>query len=217
MQKNWVTPLLISIGLAGLALAVWLGEITLRLSWEGFQWLLAFHYSVFVIAALVVIAYLVPFYLLSRFSTQRLLAAATELYFVVLASYFLEKAVLLTLYSQLYGFFNKDWLLLIQVLVLVLTSFSFYFITQRWLQSLRSQQVLVIGLGFLLPVPLSIFTIYIIPGFSTGRWLADALKMGYPFFWTVLLMGIVGIISTRFIKNVEPKPTQDDILDDQDF
>jgi hypothetical protein len=152
-----------------------------------------------------------------RFPIQRLLAAGTELYFVILAAFLLEKAILLMQYTQFYGFFNEDWLLLIQVLVLVMTSFSFYFITQRWLQSLSLQQVWTIVLGLLLPVPLSIITIHIIPGFGNGRWLADALKMGYPFFWTVLLMGIAGMMSTRFIKNAEPKPTQDDILDDQDF
>lgn len=217
MHKTWVTSFFVSLGLAGLALALWLGEITLRLRWEGLQWLSAFHYSIFLIAAFVIITYLLPFYFLMRFPIQRLLAAGTELYFVILAAFLLEKAILLMQYTQFYGFFNEDWLLLIQVLVLVMTSFSFYFITQRWLQSLSLQQVWTIVLGLLLPVPLSIITIHIIPGFGNGRWLADALKMGYPFFWTVLLMGIAGMMSTRFIKNAEPKPTQDDILDDQDF
>jgi len=213
-RMAWIKPFLFILVLALLAFAGWFVEINYFIGWEGAEWLSYNHYSVFGIAALVVIAYLLPLYLIARKPMQRLWKAGVELYFVVLAAYFLEKLVLITLYTQFYGFLNPDWLLVMQVLVLVMTVMSFHFVTQRWLESLRWQQTLVFGAAMLLPYPLSLLSVQYLFNFSNDTLLMDAVKMGYPFFWITLLMGIAGLIATQnFTKTLAP-PTQEDILDD---
>lgn len=217
MQKTWVKPFLISIGLAVLALVLWLVEMTQRIGWDGSEWLSAFHYSILIIAVFAIAAYLLPFYWLFRFPFQRILAAGTELYFVFLAAYFLEKAVLLTLFSRFYLFSSPYLTWSIQPLVLILTALSFFFVTQRWLQPLRWQHPVLVGSGIFLSLILSLITVKFIPAFNGHMELWDAVKMGYPFFWIVLLMGIVGIVSTHLLKETQPPLPQDNILDDHDF
>lgn len=205
--------LLYILGLALLAYALWFVEINYFIGWEGMEWLTPTHYSVFGIAALVVVAYLLPLRLLSKKPLNALAKAGIELYFVALAAYFLEKLVLLTLYTQFYGFLNPDWLLVLQVLVLVMTVLSFHFVTQRWLQPLRWQQTLVFGAAMLLPYPLSLLSARYLFHFNQGG-ILDAIKIGYPFFWITLLMGIAGLIATQnFTKALAPV-AQEDILDD---
>lgn len=210
----WGKPLLGILGLALLAYALWLVEINYLIGWEGTEWLAHTHYSVFVIAALVVLAYLLPLRLLAHKPLVVLAKAGIELYFVTLAAYLLEKLVLLTLYTQFYGFLNRDWLLILQVLVLAMTVLSFYFVTQRWLQSLRWQQTLVFGAAMLLPYPLSVLSARLLFNFSKNPAFLDAIKWGYPFFWITLLMGIAGLIATKNFTKKVAFPVQEDILDD---
>lgn len=210
----WGKPLFGILVLALLAYALWFAEIHYFIGWEGTEWLSYTHYSIFGIAAMVVISYLLPLRLLSNKPWSLLAKAGTELYFVVLAAYFLEKLVLLTLYTQFYGFLNRDWLLVLQVLVIAMTVLSFYFITQRWLQALRWQQTLIFGAAMLLSYPLSLLSVRYLFNFSKDRIFLDAIKMGYPFFWITLLMGIAGLIATKNFNKSPAPPTQEDILDD---
>lgn len=210
----WGKPFLFIFLFALAAYALWFAEINYFIGWEGTEWLSYSHYSVFVIAALVVVAYLLPLRLLMNKPLNRLAKAGTELYFVVLAAYFLEKLILLTLFTQFYGFLDRDWLLVLQVLVVAMTATSFYFITQRWLEPLRWQQVLVFTGALLLPYPLSLLSLRFLFNYGEGSGVTAAFKMGYPFFWVVLLMGIAGIIATQNFKKTLIPPSQEDILDD---
>lgn len=210
----WVKPILFIFLLALLAYGLWVAEIHYIIGWEGAEWLSYSHYSVFGIAALLVVSYLLPFWFLPSTSFNRLAKAGVELYFLVLAAYFLEKLILLTLFTQFYGFLDRDWLLMLQILVFAMTTLSFYFITQRWLKPLHWQQMLVFGAALLLPYPLSLLSLRFLFNFNNGYEFTDAFKMGYPFFWIVLLMGIAGIIATHNFKKSILPTSQEDILDD---
>lgn len=210
----WGKPVLLIFFLALLAYGLWFAEIHFFIGWDGMEWLPYSHYSVFGIAALVVAAYLAPFWMLRSASMSRLAKAGIELYFVVLAAYFLEKLILLTLFTQFYGFLDQDWLLLLQVLVLAMTVLSFYFITQRWLEPLRWQQLLVFAAAIILPYPLSLLSLRFLFHFGAGFGFTESFKIGYPFFWIVLLLGIAGIIATQNFKKPIQQTLQEDILDD---
>lgn len=210
----WGKPFLLVLLLALLAYVLWFLEIHYAVGWEGSAWLSYSHYSVFVIAALVVLAYLLPIRLMLHQPLSRLAKAATELYFVALAAYFLEKLILITLFTQFYGFLDRNWLLLLQVLVIAMTVMSFYFITQRWLERLRWEQIVVFAIAMLLPYPLSLYSVQYLFNFSESEGFTDAIKMGYPFFWITLLMGIAGILATRHFKKATPPLPKEDILDD---
>lgn len=215
MQIAWGKSLFFILGLAIFALLIWLLEVTVFIGWAELDWLFQFHYSIFFIGALTIGAYLLPFYNTGRFPTQRLFSAGLELYFAILAAYFLEKALLLTLYNGFYGLFNnQNWLFVMQGITLVITALSFYLVTQRWLTPLRWQQALVVGGCILLPIPLSLLTLQFLPSFDGNHTFIDAVKMGYPFFWIVIMMGLAGIWGLQLVKPVEPTITQDDILDD---
>ncbi|MFN7115154.1 MAG: hypothetical protein ACK4TA_00045 [Saprospiraceae bacterium] len=210
----WGKPFLYSLLLALLGYALWFIELHYWIGGADFEWLSYAQYSIFVIAALVVLAYLLPLRLLADKPLNHLAKAGVELYFVVLAAYFLEKLILLTLFTQFYGFLDRDWLLVLQVLVLVMTSMSFYFITQRWLKPLRWQQTLVFLLALLLPYPLSLLTLRLLANPSGEFSFLEATRQGYPFFWIILLMGIAGIFAIQHFKKGVVTATSEDILDD---
>jgi hypothetical protein len=210
----WWKPLIFSLLLALLAYSLWWLELTYRIGWEADGWLSYTPYSVFGIAALLVVAYLLPIGMALQTAQGSLLQAGIELYFVTLAAYFLERLILITQYTQFYGFFSKDGLLIVQIVVLAMTAWSFYLITQRWIQPLRWQQSLVLGAAMTLPYPLSLLFIQPLFNFSDQNSFSDAVKMGYPFFWIVLLMGVAGLFTTKFLHKTHTPAGLEDILDD---
>ena len=73
----------------------------------------------------------------------------------------------------------------------------FHNVTSRWL--VRVKQLQIILLAILSVYPLCVFTVKMFPGYGNGNNFVDAVKMGYPYFWIVLLMGLCGIVSNLYL------------------
>lgn len=210
---NWFFLLFPSLVLALVANALWLGEIFWIVGWEGFSWISHLHYSVFVIALLAVVAYVLPFRMLHRTPWIYVGQAILEIYPATLIAFFLAKTLLFSIHTQFFGYLNYSAMVALLIVVVLLISFSIHLVTSKLLRRVRFTQGIYVAVGIMLALPLSFATIRIFPAWATSHSFVDAVKMGYPFFWIVLLMGFLGIRSA--IWTAKPDHIhQEDILDD---
>ncbi len=212
MNLNYLKAIFLTLGLAFFANALWLIEITRFIGWEGMEWVSSLHYSVFVIALLAVVAYVLPFRFVRQVSWAQAGQATLEMYPATLVAFFLAKTLLFSLYMQLYGYLNRNLMLLVLGLVVVLISFSIHFVTQKSLHRVHWVHGLFVAAGIMMVVPLSTMTVRFLP--SNGVTFIDAVKMGFSYFWIVLMMGVLGIRTASWKPKSDVNPAQDNILDD---
>lgn len=206
--------MLYTLLLALLANALWLSEIFLVHGWEGIHWAFPVHYSVFVIALLAVIAYLLPFRFIRSAPYSQLIRSTAEIYPVTLIAFFLSKTIFFSLYSGFYGYLSAYPFRLLLVLLVLLVSFSIHFVTRRNLHRIRWGHGFFVAAGILSVVPLSILTVRFLPGFGEGSTFVDAIKMGYPYFWIVGMMGLLGMRTALWGSPQERVFSKSNILDD---
>ncbi len=213
-QPNWLLLLFLILLLALSANALWLSEIFLVRGGGGIDWAFPTHYSVFVIALLAVIAYLLPFRFIRSAAYSQLIRSAAEIYPVTLIAFFLSKTIFFSLYSGFYGYLSPNLFRLLLVLLVLLVSFSIHFVTRRNLHRIRWGHGFFVAAGIITVVPLSILTVRFFSGFGEGRTFVDAIKMGYPYFWIVGMMGLLGTRTALWGVVQEQAFFKSDILDD---
>ncbi|GJM36206.1 MAG: hypothetical protein DHS20C18_52070 [Saprospiraceae bacterium] len=218
-MKSILRPLILIIVLAVLANILWFYEIVERIGWPGLDWLSERHYSIYVINLLVIIAYLSPVYFAKKPAWEKLILTCIELYALGMVAYLIAKAVLYTIFGSMFTFLNLYSTLAILVLIPFLTAMSFYLVTQRQLYSVSRWVVVPLFLSMSLPIFLAGGTLQMFRGFDQGiiQYAPEAVKIGYPFFWITLLMGICSLLSLSFYQKATVKPSQPDILDDLPF
>ncbi len=212
---KWLPTLLLIMLLAVLSNALWLLEVLFVSGWEGIAWLsLRLHYGALAAALCAVFAYLLPFRTLRNAAWANLGIAALEIYPAALIAFFLAKTLLFSLYTRFYGYLNSNLLLLLLGLVVLLISFSIHFVTKGQLHRVRWGHGFFVAAGIVTVVPLSMLSVQMLPGFGTGITFVDAVKMGYPFFWIVVMMGLLGIRTASWQPESEVEIVENDILDD---
>lgn len=214
IQHNWLPLILFPIALAILSNALWLGELTQVVGWESLAWLSHLHYSVFIIALLAVVAYVIPFRIIHRTPWLELGQAVLEIYPATLIAFFLSKTILFSIHTQWYGYFNYYIFVGLLVLVVLLISFSIHLVTLKLLRRVRFTHGFYMAIGIVMAVPLSLATVRLLPAFNGDVSFVSAVKMGYPFFWIVMLMGFLGMRSAVWQVKTPIETTQEDILDD---
>lgn len=214
MKFAYIKSLVFTLLLALVANALWLAELLQVVGWEGMGWVSYLHYSVFVIALFAVAAYVLPFRWIRQVSWMQVGQAALETYPATVVAFFLAKTILFSIYTRLYGYLNGNMLLLLLVVVVLLISFSIHFVTKKSLHRVRWGHGFFVAAGIVTVVPLSIMTVRFIPGFSHDASFVSAVKMGYPFFWIVIMMGILGLRTAMWRPEPDVPATQEDILDD---
>jgi len=213
-QHNWLPLFLLPLTLAILSNALWLGELTQIVGWESMAWLAHLHYSVFIIALLAVVAYVMPFRLIHRTPWLQIGQAVLEIYPATLIAFFLAKTILFSIHTRLYGYFNFYIFVGLLILVVLLISFSIHLVTLKLMRRVRFTHGFYIAIGIVMTVPLSLATVRLIPGLNGDTSFVSAVKMGYPFFWIVILMGFLGSRSAVWREKSALETTKDDILDD---
>ncbi|MBK7871281.1 MAG: hypothetical protein IPJ74_11690 [Saprospiraceae bacterium] len=136
------------------------------------------------------------------------------MYPATLVAFFLAKTILFSIYTQLYGYLNGNALLALLLVVVLLIAFSIHFVTKKTLHRVRWGHGFFIALGIVTVVPLSILTVRLLPGFGEHKSFVDAVKMGYPFFWITVMMGLLGMRTAMWKPESDVTVTQEDILDD---
>lgn len=214
MKFVYIKSLIFTLVLALIANALWLVELLQVIGWEGMDWVSYLHYSVFIIALFAVAAYVLPFRWIHHISWMQIGQAALETYPATVVAFFLAKTILFSIYTRLYGYLNGNMLLLLLVVVVLLISFSIHFVTKKSLRRVRWGHGFFVAAGIVTVVPLSIMTVRFFPGFSEEASFVSAVKMGYPFFWIVVMMGVLGLRTAMWKPEIDVPVTQEDILDD---
>lgn len=202
MKNSTIPLLLLIIPLALTANILWLYEIVRMIGWDGTQWVRQEHFSIFIINGLAIFAYFFPIWqnpeVRDRFKnkTNILIVALILLYSCTMTSYYIAKWFLLA--SRWYFAMNPHFGVLLALILLVGTPMLFHWISHKFFFPIVKKQIIALILGIMLTFYLSCLSIDYYSGYGSGKNLVDAIKMGYPFFWIVLMMGGIGIATNRW-------------------
>lgn len=178
-----------------LAWGAWHYEIQLRMGWRGLAWLqVEHHYSVWLGLLFTSISFAWPARALRGASFGRTLISICLIFLVSLLGYYLSKSIFYALFQpDIFTRPDSEWFrlkLAVALLLIVLFAGSaFFFIKQRLLfQSNRLHILTFIFVLFTL-VPASLGATELLINWSNAERFVDAVKMGYPLFWSNGLLG----------------------------
>jgi hypothetical protein len=180
--------------------SLWLYEIHEIIGWQGLNWLNEDLYSPFVVFFLASMVYLLPFIKKRPYLLGKIFVSLIILYPVNLLSYELGKSLCYNFFGRLIfpGSRMEEFLFLGQITMLyVFVAFAYWFTTHLFFKENSKWNILLIAVLLPLAIPLSMLTIYFFPGFGTNTGFIDAVKMGYPIFWTIMMLGVSGILIER--------------------
>lgn len=213
MTRKCIPALLLTLVLAPVGNALWLAEMFWRIGWEGTYWLRWHHFSVYGVVALLVIAYLAPISCRYRPKRSQLWAAALELYATSVVVFLIAKALMYSFYSRVLVSMTRQELLLVFILLIVLTAFSFFYTTRRWLYHPSWRLPVWLGAAMVAAPMMASELIEIAPAFSSTAGIVGMVKMGYPFGAIIFTMGLASWIEVVFPAKSN-QPSSNDILDD---
>jgi hypothetical protein len=196
------------LALGGLSGAAWLAEVALLKGWEGLRWLDGYPNAVFVGVPCVVLSVALPI-LISR-STERkqfaLFVASACL--IAWLSFDLARNALLELHSP-----SAAWMVLagkpamartfiareLGALVSagVLAAVGFTVAVRIFLAHVGWWTAGLFLLAIALVMPMGMLTIRVVPALNGQTDYLHVVKMGYPLFWTNVLMGLASWLAVR--------------------
>jgi hypothetical protein len=183
--------LLLVVAGAFVAWGLWLGEVVWIKGWTGLAWLSGFNWSAVPICFLVVA---VASYLVTERATWRnRLAFVASGFVLAMAAFVAARAAAFDLFSFkfFYGQSINWWAvrdLLFIALAGIAVSVGLAVAAGRFLTPVRGWTVLLLAAALLLALPLSLVTIEIFPALNGSDDAIHSVKMGYPVFWTALLV-----------------------------
>lgn len=215
-MKYHILHLFLVLICAALSMGVWVLEFSGQALGGQVQWLGTIQYSIFLISALGIVAYLHPFFRWGNIPAKSIWWAGVELYATLVTAILVSRLILFSLFTHFYGWLNAYSLFGLLLFLAGLTAYSFYSITLRRLLGVQRFHIFLLAAGLVLIVPLSWGSIWLLPSeiakASKGIW--EALKMGYPFFWLTLVFGGVGWLSIDRLKLGPNTNINPEILDD---
>lgn len=200
-----ISLLLLGILLSAVAAnAIWLYEIIYRIGWAGTQWVGQHYYTIYLINFLTVNAFLMPICLRTKYSKSYWKSLAV-LYTISLAAFYLAKPLFLSFFTPLFFL----------AIIVVLVSLAYYAVVYFFLGrlSLLFIPILCIVIVSVIFESMFVSTNFAIYG-STGNF-ADAVKMGYAYFFITLNMGLMGLLTHFLWLRDRIGPVSEDILDDE--
>lgn len=219
LQKKLVISVFAVIGLALASITLWLTELMVHNSWTDSSWLWSSQYAIFGINLFATLAYFIPIRLLKGIGWRRLWMPALQLYFIGLITFFLGKSIIYSLLSP-FGLLELQpsllWLML--AVLLFTTTSSLYYLTRNYLYPVKAAFVpLLIGVEALTGL-LSVATTYLLsPATFSFHKLSESVKLGLPFFYFTLLLGLFSIFCIRKLPLISEQDRQEEILDDVEF
>jgi hypothetical protein len=190
--------IILFLSLCGITL--WLFEIVGIKGWYGLGWLSQGQlYTPFIATLLVVISFLIPFILSRKTTLVKVSFSIVILYAVSIISFLTGEQLLHGIYCKLCFWTTGDMVMIYvkAFVIFTFTGIAYGFVTNRFIKKNKSiNKIMIIGM-LLMVIPLSLATVTLFPGFGRGIGWVDAVKMGYPVFWTTFLLGVSGIILAR--------------------
>jgi hypothetical protein len=174
------------LGGAFLAWGLWFGEVCWIKGWRGLAWLSGFNWSALPICALVAI---VSAYLLDgRSSWSRRTAFVGVGFISMLAAFLAGRWAVFELFSGPTTPSHAVPAVLVVAIALLGVSAGLTVAASRWLSPLHVWTGILVAAALLLVVPLSLVTIQVIPALNGSSDAVHSVKMGFPVFWTALLV-----------------------------
>jgi hypothetical protein len=168
------------------AWVLWLAEVSWVKGWTGLNWLSGFNWSAVPICALIAgLSAYVASAPDRRHERVRFICAA---FIVTFTAFVIGRWAAFELFS---GWVSSGrGLRAASALVFsgLLVSVGLTWLANRLLAPLRNWTWIVLLLTLLLVAPLSVATIKVLPALNGSRDEIHAIKMGYPIFWTALLV-----------------------------
>lgn len=215
-MKSHLLHLILVLLCATLSMGVWFLEFSKQIAVGDLEWLGTIPYSIFLIGAFVVLAYLHPFFRWENIPVKSIWWASVELYATLVTSVLVSRLILFSLFTHFYGWLNKYSILGVWVFLAILMAYSFYTITQRRLVGVRGIYIFLMALGLVLIAPFSYISVVLVSLFENSPYIdiLGAFQIGYPFFWLVVVLGMVGWISVHRLKAIPRTEINTEILDD---
>jgi hypothetical protein len=191
------------LGLASAALALWLYEVLAVRGWAGLRWLSGFPRAGIAASLLVSLGILVV--VLDR---RRMPPAGRALAFLVasttvcLAAFALARAGVYALFAPGHlppgpgGAPGREALGL-ALLALVGAATGLWASVHALLRPITRWAVAYLAVAIVLVLPASLGTIHIVPGINGSEDFVHAVKMGYPVFWTVVLVAAAVAVAVK--------------------
>ncbi|MCP4438636.1 MAG: hypothetical protein GY810_06790 [Aureispira sp.] len=200
-----IGTLLLLILLSAIAAnALWVFEILYIIGWSGTRWVyIDFYYSTLIINFLVVNAFLMPLCVGTKHK-KNYWKLMIGLYLVSIFAFYMAKPLFLSFFMPF--FFH--------IFLVGMVCFFYYIFTYYLLEKLSFWFILALFISIVAVVFESEFISqnFAIYG-PTGNF-ADATKMGYPFFFITINMGLLGIMTRHWGIKEKQIPVLDDVLDD---
>lgn len=215
-MKRHLLHVLLVLCCGALSMGVWDLEFSAQALQGQLEWLGMVQYSVFLIAALAVLAYLHPFFRWGGIPAKSIWWAGVELYATLVTALLVSRLILFSLFTHFYGWLNAYSLLGLLLFLAGLTAYSYYSITMRRLQGPRPIFVVLMALGLVLTLPLSWLSLKLMgwPASAEGVSLWSAFQVGYPFLWLSAVFGGLGWLVIHRLKIGPTDSGNAEILDD---
>ena len=199
-RKIW-TSLIIIFVFSILGLGLWLCEIVEIKTWNSLNWLRGQLYSPFIAILFSVFAFMTPFFVNRQLTSKKTIVSIIIFYTTNIICFEIGKQLCYVMYSRLWWLSGTTTDIILMVIIalslFIFIGFSYWLTTHKFIKKNKKINMLFTTLLILLTIPLSLLTIYINTGFGSGTDWEDAVKMGYPIFWTTMLLGLIGLIIAR--------------------
>lgn len=181
--------------LSFVAWGTWLYEIVEIIGWPYTKWLTHTIYSPYIITFFAAFGYSIPFLLTTTVKTGKILIVLFLLYIVNIAFFEVSRFLCYILYCRqcLSSAIMLVFFITLAFSLFPLFGLVYWWITNKYIMPCKRRVIAIIAIFAFLMLPLSMVTIWLFPGLGTGTDWVDAVKMGYPVFWVIILLGISGI------------------------
>lgn len=196
-RNLWITTTIIFI-LSTVGMSSWLYEIVEIKGWYSLNWLSGQLYSPYIATLFSVFAFMAPFFINRQLTPKNTIICIIIFYMTNIICFEIGKQLCYAMYSKFWWLSGTTSDIIIMALIalflFIFLGFTYRLTTHKFIKRNRKISTLFITLLLLLITPLSLLTIQINSGYGHGTDWVDAVKMGYPIFWTTILLGVSGII-----------------------
>lgn len=207
-DRKGLVAVLVITGLGVLSSAAWLGEVVLLKGWDGLRWLEGYPSASFVGVACVALSVLVPIHVKHRISVGRASLFVAIAFAIGWFSFDLARSCLYELHSPSAAFMalsmdpSMAWHFTFRNLAglasaALLSAVGFTVAVRLFLARVSWWMAGLFLAAIALVMPVSMLTILVVPALNGKTDYLYVVKMGYPLFWTNILMGLVGWLGVR--------------------
>jgi hypothetical protein len=168
------------------AWGLWFAELVWIKGWPGLAWLSGFNWSAVPICAL--FAFLATIVVSAKRETSTRLAFFTIAAAISLASFALERQIAFHLFAGSFPGRSSFGFGILAILVGLVSSLALTYAANRWLAPMHFWAGILVIFALLAVLPLSFATIRVFPALNGSVDQIHSIKMGYPVFWTSLLV-----------------------------